>query len=684
MTTFRQFLLTTTCTVLACAAHADQSPTIPRTPPELPPLFPRFVVPGHEREMQLLEELFYLHFRGAHLGATFSAHWLAQSLLWPAIPAYHGLHQRNYIRSQLLNYRISPHGYVSCHQHEGLGHPEGWPFPFYAQSGGAGWQFIPHPIPDLSLPTSDLSSFRLRGCRALSFNPSNGWSLAILSPTAALEFPSLSVHGVVASFFLIRWSLANVPRGASCFLEFRANKQRHFSHLQRVPVPLYDSSQQFVNVWLELLGHPRWKTNDILTGLRLVFINATGAVVTFAHACTAVDTRHNVNNAIFIDAAYSYATWTGDTNFLAIIIPRLRKALSYALSEFRVPQYNCVYTPWLGHDGTSGIYYDKHGVKHIRYGYGIGNNYFDLLPFGGKDAYATVYLFTALKKMAALERAVAAHPPWHIPPPPPHLTPDRLLRIAHALKSANTQFWNAATARFATLDLNSRMYDYGFTFLNCEAVAADFATPAQAEAIMQWLEGSRIITNDTSHGPDIYHWEFAPRATTKRNTDYYNYAWTHPEVIPFGGQIQDGGAVLGFAYHDLMTRLITRGPDNAWQRLKAILAWFDRVQSEGGYRAYYKDNNPLARGSLQGCGTAGGLGLDCEFLESVLVPQIMLYGFLGFQPHMDGFTLHPRLPSSWPSLTISNIFFQGAILHITASSNSFVYISTNHPPFLTP
>jgi hypothetical protein len=28
--------------------------------------------------------------------------------------------------------------------------------------------------------------------------------------------------------------------------------------------------------------------------------------------------------------------------------------------------------------------------------------------------------------------------------------------------------------------------------------------------------------------------------------------------------------------------------------------------------------------------------LDAELLESVLVPQIMLYGFLGFEPTADG------------------------------------------------
>ncbi|OHB69989.1 MAG: hypothetical protein A2V70_05770 [Planctomycetes bacterium RBG_13_63_9] len=85
-----------------------------------------------------------------------------------------------------------------------------------------------------------------------------------------------------------------------------------------------------------------------------------------------------------------------------------------------------------------------------------------------------------------------------------------------------------------------------------------------------------------------------------------------------GDQVQDGGAVLGFSYYDLMARLKVLGPDNAWQRLTGILDGFEDVQSEDGYRAYYARPG---RGTLQGGGTPGGLGIDHEFLESVLVPQ---------------------------------------------------------------
>jgi len=175
------------------------------------------------------------------------------------------------------------------------------------------------------------------------------------------------------------------------------------------------------------------------------------------------------------------------------------------------------------------------------------------------------------------------------------------------------------------------------------------------------------VEGDTSQGKDIYFWRFAPRASTRRNLDYYQWVWGAPESIPFGDQVQDGGAVLGFSYYDLMARLKVRGADDAWNRLQEILRWYEEVEQAGGYRKYYDGSRP---GTLQGGGTPGGLGLDMEFFESVLVPQVMLYGFLGFRPTGDGFAIAPQLPSRWRSLRIERIRWQGYTLAITATPNT--------------
>jgi len=192
------------------------------------------------------------------------------------------------------------------------------------------------------------------------------------------------------------------------------------------------------------------------------------------------------------------------------------------------------------------------------------------------------------------------------------------------------------------------------------------ATPEQAKAVFAWLDGERIVANDTSQGEDIYRWRFGPRSSTKRNLTWYFWGWSNPEALQFGDQVQDGGAVLGFSYFDLMSRLKILGPDNSWQRLQEILAWFEDVKQAGGYRAYYSVEG---RGSLQGGGKPGGLGMDQEFFESILVPQVVLYGYLGFRPTPEGFAVDPCLPSDWPSLSIDRIRLHNLILSIKTTGD---------------
>jgi cellobiose phosphorylase len=70
--------------------------------------------------------------------------------------------------------------------------------------------------------------------------------------------------------------------------------------------------------------------------------------------------------------------------------------------------------------------------------------------------------------------------------------------------------------------------------------------------------------------------------------------------------------------------------------------------------------------------------MDHEFMESALVPQVMLYGFLGFKPDADGCELNPRLPKDWPSLTITRIHIHDHVLDITAHQDGRMEIKTRH------
>ncbi len=314
-------------------------------------------------------------------------------------------------------------------------------------------------------------------------------------------------------------------------------------------------------------------------------------------------------------------------------------------------------------------------------GRGVGSNYWDLLPFGGKDAYATILYYGALQRMIDIERQIVLHPEWKIPAQARFDIRALEKHAAHVKRISNQLFWNPQTGRFiANIDDKGKAYDYGFTFVNLEAIHYGLASETHAQQIMKWLNGQRIVAGDTSQGADIYHWRFGPRSTTKRNLDYYTFWWGKPENTLWGNQVQDGGAVLAFSYHDLMARLQTKGPDDAWRRLKEIAKWFGEVTEAGGYRAFYASHPGGA--TLQGGGEAGGLGLDNEFKESVLVSQVLIDGFMGFKPRGDGFSLDPRLPQDWPEFSIDRIGWHDQVLHVLVrrASGGFSVIEITAQP----
>ncbi|MFR5103429.1 MAG: hypothetical protein ACLTE4_12855, partial [Christensenellaceae bacterium] len=138
---------------------------------------------------------------------------------------------------------------------------------------------------------------------------------------------------------------------------------------------------------------------------------------------------------------------------------------------------------------------------------------------------------------------------------------------------------------------------------NLEAVAAGICTEQQSLKIMDWVSGKRIVEADSQNAPGIsdedragnyatgvtgtrvnadgsfkdegtlgiYDFEFAPRSTTVRNQNQYVWNWAGSNA--FGGQVQDGGAIMYLSYYDLMSRIDTYGADDGFARLKGIQKW---------------------------------------------------------------------------------------------------------------
>ncbi len=653
---------------------------------------PQFIVPGFETEMAAMEQLLKRHHSPRSTCTLWDA-WLPMSTLWPAIGSEgteSAQTMRDFYRRSLLTRHVDTAGYVSMNQHKGLAHPGGWPFPIWQQAAGVGWHFTHAHAPyarSLNTPLADLTGWQWSGAPAPQVDRQTGLVVAGQATETTLTTPAFSTAAFVSPFVVIEWSLDRLPRDARPFLEWTTATETEFSAQRRIEISLDDSKNTHYGGAIKLTAipahrHPQWRGQ--ITRLRLGWKSPqttpdSPLSMTIRALHTAVDTRHPITGSLFVRGCLDYFRWTNDLPFLRENLPRMREAMRFSIEEFAVQKNHNVLVPWTGHDGRAGFDLLPDGRKKIHRGRGVGNNYWDLLPFGHHDFLATLYLFDALQGMAELEQVIANRSAWNLNAP--QISAEEYQQLAERVRSSSqSRFWNAQTQRFvACVDADGQAHDYGFTFLNLEAIHYGFANPQQATAILDWLDGRRSVDGDTSQGDDIYHWRFAPRATTRRNVDWYMWAWSGPETIPWGGQVQDGGAVLGFSYHDLMARLRTKGPDDAWQRLQAILTWFQEVEAEGGYRDYYA---VAGRGSLQGGGTPGGLGLDHEFMESVLVPQIMLYGFLGFEPTADGVRLQPRLPRDWPSLKVTRIHYRDHVfdLEVTPKAVELTYRTRGASP----
>jgi len=639
-----------------------------------------FIVPGHEAEMGRLNELLDLH-RVRWPAATPWDQWIPRSVLWPDVqkePSVEAL--RAMYRDLLPSRRMDTEGYVSTHQHQGYGHSEGWPFPLWNQGGGMGWHFLPLQLPKEWAPvTTTTNGWTLEHARTESCSTETGLVVRLLDADAALTTPPMQVKALVAPFIRLQWDAKALLSNAMCAVQWKTNGMSTFDEMHRVQFSPGDGivygAYSYVNI--PIYRSKAYCPDDSITGLRFSFPAASAATIVIDGINTAMDSRHNVNNSAYVRGCVDYAEWSGDIGFVRANIGRLRTAIRYCMTEFGAQERKLILAPWVGHDGRSGI--EPAPNKKILHGLGIGNNYWDLLPFGGKDCLATIYYYDALLALTELEEAARTHPDWSIPHGKDSFDPAALRRHAAEVKAhAGRVFWNDKTGRFvAAIDCNGTAWDFGYTFVNLEAIHYGFATDAQARSILSWISGERTVEGDTSRGADIYWWRCAPRASTRRNIEWYTFGWNGPESLEFGGQVQDGGGVLGFSYFDLMSRLRVLGPDNAWQRLREIIAWFDDVQREGGYAPYY---SKPGRGKLQG-GTygPGGLGVDCEFIESVMVPKVMLYGFMGFAPGLDGFTLEPNLPTNWPSLRIEKILFHDAHLNIEAERDKLTIECASAP-----
>ena len=56
--------------------------------------------------------------------------------------------------------------------------------------------------------------------------------------------------------------------------------------------------------------------------------------------------------------------------------------------------------------------------------------------------------------------------------------------------------------------------------------------------------------------------------------------------------------------------------------------------------------------------------MDAEFVESSLLPSIVVYGFMGIVAGPQGLTIHPCLPAACPEMGLDSILYHAARINV--------------------
>lgn len=577
---------------------------------------------------------------------------------------------------------------------------QGWPFPAYNTNanGGRGYEFNRN---EQGWTTNANSATVDGGLWQTSF--SGKGELVFTSPdtinlnTLKSPFLELDIRLADQNAFgknssiediVVRWRTAADDEAG---VEGYPNE---VSQSEFATIPAENIGASFVqHLYFPMYLHENWgwDTDNNITSVQIAVVPKEGETMNIKADINYVrfnyDTRQSNNAVLLLTAAKNYQEFTGDLETLEQNLPRYRQAIQFMLGTLGGKENKLIDVSYFaGHDG---VVLDERGRPTN--GHGIGNGYWDLLGFPGVDFYSNVYYYKALKAMAYLE-SVAEQNDIDVGEVQVYSgkndgtmetyseTSASLNALAEETrKEIQEYFWNEETGRFHmgyNLDdpNHEKPIDYGYVVFNEEAIVAGIPTAEQEASIMSWINGDRIVSGDTSQGEDIYKFRFAPRTSTLRNEKQYFWGWNSLNT-PFGMQVQDGGAVLYTSFYDLLSRIKVLGVENAWARFQEIQDWYEDVQAAGGegtrfYREYYDQLGDDSQ-SLQGDGTAGGLGLDSEFLENAILYATIPYGFFGLgSDGVGSLTVAPNLPQDQQFWEIENLMFNSVKYDLRVTNSS--------------
>lgn len=380
-------------------------------------------------------------------------------------------------------------------------------------------------------------------------------------------------------------------------------------------------------------NNPEWPTGGLHFDNNVKYISAVSRVLSWE------------NSTEFLDETDDNTSGDGDVSNGMTVRQKVESAMNYCLTTLH---------------GNDGLMIEDNG-KNTGLADGDPSNYWDNLPFGYKDGYNNIYFYNALLSMANIENMESD----------PSAANNYRTLAGKVYDTYNGTFWDSDKGRYiGCVDVNGAKHDYGFTFLNTEALTYGLGDAAKAASIYDWLDGKRTISTDTSTGTGIYTFKFAPRSNTLSMGSSKPYWWysvgnqiTVDNTAQFGQHMENGGAILYTEFYDLMGRFKYLGADNAKAR-------FDAVSAE-----YQKDK--IERNPKNNVGVTWKLGTIGSFPESGLVPTAFLYGFLGIQTDANGLTIAPNLSSDMKYAGVKDLDYAGNKYEIAVSKSKITMQSAS-------
>lgn len=202
--------------------------------------------------------------------------WLSGACLWADTAGLRVCDGKVTITQRLKNsYRrkiIDAEGYVASHQHEGIGHPLGWPFPYWIGSPGTiGMHFSAAGTTSAVLTrgapvATEAKGWTLSGAEEHGIH-GPGWHLTLTSARASALIALGTIDPYVSPFLQLRWSVRDLG-AAQPSLEWETEDQPGFSATRRIAVPPPPGPAGTVGIsLLPLYRHPLWRGK--ITRLRL-------------------------------------------------------------------------------------------------------------------------------------------------------------------------------------------------------------------------------------------------------------------------------------------------------------------------------------------------------------------------------------------------------------------------------